>query len=265
MLTVAQISDLHIIGASEYLQGIDVRANFLHALYSDSVERADFIMLSGDLADCGEEEAYRFIFKEMEKRKKPWSFIPGNHDTLKSFFNAGLNVEKSVQNFLDVSLEFRQNLNLESAIQQNETFDYLLKLGNLNFACLDTTNGNISENQKNWLKQINEKSEEFYLFTHYPPCLCGHAFMDSKFSLKNIEQTQLFLKSIDHLHFIFSGHYHTPHYIKLSSLQKVYVAPSTQMQISPHSEEFLLLSDKPSWQIIEFTGKSSEPIVKICQ
>ena len=91
---------------------------------------------------------------------------------------------------------------------------------------------------------------------HYPPCLCGHAFMDSKYPMKHIEKVQEAFESISNIGGIFCGHYHCAHSLELKNGIPVYVAPASQMQISPTSAEFKLESSLPFWQILNFKGKN---------
>lgn len=229
-LKVAQISDMHI-GQSEFVQGINVRENFRRALYSDSVKDCDFIMLSGDLAEDGSEEAYKFVLQEMEKFGRPWNFIIGNHDDTKNCMKV-----------------------LRGEPDFNFTFDYVQDVFGRRFVCLDSSSGKVTGEQIEWLRRQARVRGPFYLFTHYPPCICGHRFMDTNFSMKNMEAFQNVLAEFDNLKYIFCGHYHVPYKIRLKSGQIVYVAPATEMQISERKKEFHIITQKPAWQIIEFDG-----------
>lgn len=233
-LKVAQISDMHI-GQAELVQGIDVRENFRRALYSNSVQACDFIMLSGDMADDGSEEAYEFVLGEMEKSGKPWNFIIGNHD--------------DTRNCMKV---------LRGEPDYTSTFDYVQEVFGRRFVCLDSSSGRVLDSQIDWLRRQARVRGQFYLFTHYPPCVCGHRFMDANFSMKNMEAFQKVLTEFDNLKYIFCGHYHVPFEIRLKSGQIVCVAPATEMQISKRMKEFHIITSKPSWQILEFDGDDLE-------
>lgn len=235
-LTIAQLSDIHIGGGSDFVQGIDVRENFREALYSPSVDKADLVFLSGDLTDDGSLDGYEFVKREMERRNKPWRFILGNHDDFTNCFKV-----------LDKGVE----------CPFENTYDYTFEFNGYNFICLDTANGNVSENQKVWLvEQAAKVKGEVFLITHYPPCICGHKFMDSHHSMIDPDGFQKLLATIKNLNTIFCGHYHTQFDIKLPSGQAVYVAPPTQMQIDPQQENFFLKTSRPAWQLIHF-GENS--------
>ena len=61
MLKIGQISDIHIGNGEELVQGIDVCANFLKALNSDSMQNLDLLVLSGDLAENSQAAAYKHV------------------------------------------------------------------------------------------------------------------------------------------------------------------------------------------------------------
>lgn len=240
LLKIAQISDLHIAAGSDAVQEIDVRRNFKQALYSYSVVDSDFIVLSGDLADHGEKGAYEFVAEEMERCKKPWVWIPGNHDDLENAANYF-----SMPDYV-----------------HGKTFDFSMDIKGRHFVFLDNSSGEIQLRQMEWIKQQAAEFELIYLFMHYPPCLCGHAFMDSKYPMKHIEKVQEAFESISNIGGIFCGHYHCAHSLELKNGIPVYVAPATQMQISPTSAEFKLESSLPFWQILNFKGKNLTVEVK---
>ena len=111
--------------------------------------------------------------------------------------------------------------------------------------------GTVSKDQLDWLKVEAAKIQgEIFLFMHHPPCLCGHRFMDSRYSLKNKEEVQAVFAEIPNLTHIFCGHYHS-HFELDMGRQKVHVAPSTQMQIDSHAPNFILKSSAPEWMTIE--------------
>lgn len=239
-LTIAQISDLHIGGGSDLVQDINVRENFRQALYSPSVEACDLVFLSGDLTDDGSIDGYEFVKREMEKRGKPWKFIIGNHDDYGNCFQI---FEKGKE------------------CPFENTYDYVFECNGYRFVCLDTSKGVVTKEQFDWLREQDKVPGEFFLLTHYPPCICGHKFMDPRHALKGIEETQAVLAELKNLKHIFCGHYHSKYCITLPSGQTVHVAPPTQMQIDPEKETFSLKTIEPAWQVIRFG--EGEPQVEV--
>ena len=94
ILKIGQISDIHIGESEEFVQGIDVRKNFLTALNSPSMKDLDLLVLSGDLAnEDAEPGAYKYIAQVLEDYAKPWCIIPGNHDRIEV-------MENPIQNYM---------------------------------------------------------------------------------------------------------------------------------------------------------------------
>ena len=230
LLKIGQISDLHIGEDENLVQGIDVRANFQKALRSKSIEDMDLLVLSGDLAnEDGEPGAYRFVFEQVKDLKVPVLVIPGNHDRL------------------DTMAEF---FDLQGKIHNGKCY-FKYEIAGQTLFFLDSACGTVSKDQLDWLKVEAAKVQgEIFLFMHHPPCLCGHRFMDSKYSLKNKEEVQAVFAEIPNLTHIFCGHYHS-HFELDMGRQKVHVAPSTQMQIDSHAPNFILKSSAPEWMTIE--------------
>ena len=230
LLKIGQISDIHLGEDENLVQGIDVRANFLKALNSKYMADIDLLVLSGDLAnEDGEPGAYRFISEHVKDLKVPVLVIPGNHDRL-----------ENMARFFD----------LEDKIHNGKCY-FKYEIDGRTFFFLDSACGTISVDQLDWLKSEAAKvNGEVFLFVHHPPCLCGHRFMDSKYSLKNKEEVQAVLAGIPNLTHIFCGHYHS-HFELDMGRQKVHVAPSTQMQIDSYAPNFILKSSAPEWMTIE--------------
>ena len=230
VIRIGQVSDIHIGEDEGFVQGIDVRANFESALKSKSMRDLDLLVLSGDLAnEDGEPGAYRFISEQVKDFRVPVLVIPGNHDRL------------------DTMAEF---FDLADKIHGGKCyFKYEMDGHTLFF--LDSACGTVSGEQLEWLKSEAAKIQgEVFLFMHHPPCLCGHRFMDARYSLKNKEEVQSALADIPNLTHIFCGHYHS-HFEMDMGRQKVHVAPSTQMQIDSHAPNFILKSSAPEWMTIE--------------
>jgi Icc protein len=229
-LKIGQISDIHIGEDENLVQGIDVRSNFLKALHSKSMKDIDLLVLSGDLAnEDGEPGAYRFILEQVKDLSVPFLVIPGNHDRL-----------ETMAEFFD----------LGDKIHNGKCY-YKYDICGRTLFFLDSACGVISGDQLEWLKvEAAKESGEVFLFVHHPPCLCGHRFMDSRYSLKNKEEFQSVLAEIPNLTHIFCGHYHS-HFELDMGRHKVHVAPSTQMQIDSHAPNFILKSSAPEWMVIE--------------
>ena len=148
----------------------------------------------------------------------------------------------------------KKHFDLRDKVHNGKCY-YRYDIGGRSIFLIDSANGTVSAEQLDWLKKECDKiDDEVILFLHHPPCLCNHQFMDSKYSLKNIDEVQKALAEIPNLTHIFTGHYHCEFEISIGR-QKVHVTPSTQMQIEPSAPVFKLKSTNPGWRIIEWGKK----------
>lgn len=170
----------------------------------------------------------------MSKIDIPYRIMAGNHD----------NVNAMARVF-----------NIENYIK-NSMLYYEDRLGNHPILFLDSEPDLVHKEQLDWLLDIDkELKSKALLFIHHPPCLCGHQFMDRKYSLRNIEELQSYLKKMNNIEAVFCGHYHFEKSIWLGELP-IYVCPATQMQICPDSDEFKILDHSPGWRMITWDGKT---------
>lgn len=231
MIRIAQISDIHIGGTAEPVQGIDVRGNFLKVLKAIDVKNIDLVVLSGDLAaEEGEEGAYEWVSGIMANFPIPWVVMGGNHDhvsAMAKYFDLG----KDLKNGL---LYFKREI-------KGRTLFFL-----------DSSHNFLQTEQLDWLyKEASSIQEEVLLFIHHPPALCSCLFMDTRHPLRNIEETRSTLRSLPNIHSIFVGHYHTEKLI-VQDFKNIHLTPSTMMQIDTHSVGFHMEHVRPGWRIIEW-------------
>ena len=231
VLKIGQISDPHIGEDSGLVQGIDVRKNFLTAFQSDSMKDLDLLVLSGDLAnEKGEPGAYSFFIDVLKGSKVPVCVIPGNHDDL-----------SVMEKFFD----------LKGKVHNGKCY-YRYDIAGRSILFLDSADGTVSREQLSWLEEEASKiKDEVLLFLHHPPCLCDHNFMDSKYSMKNIDEVQATLSKIKNIKHIFVGHYHFGKDVAVGD-KVVHVTPATQMQIDANQPDFYLQSTNPAWRVIEW-------------
>jgi 3',5'-cyclic-AMP phosphodiesterase len=235
IIKIAQISDIHIGPLDELYLGIDVRKNFLRTLDEIIKSSADFIIISGDLAyDMGESGSYTWIKGVMDKINIPYRIMAGNHDNVSAMARV-FDIAKYIKN---------------SMLYYEDT------LGGYPVLFLDSEPDLIHKDQLEWLLETDKNlKSKALLFIHHPPCLCGHQFMDRKYSLRNIEELQSCLKKMNNIEAVFCGHYHFEKSVWLGELP-IFVCPATQMQISPDSEEFKISDNSPGWRMITWDGKT---------
>lgn len=229
IIKIGQISDPHIGDTEEFVQGIDVRANFLKALHSPSMQNLDLLVLSGDLAnENAEPGGYHFIKEQIKDYPAPVCIIPGNHDRV-----------EIMKDFYDIEIK-------------NGKCYYSVDVCGRKVFFIDSACGDVSRDQLDWLeREVPKANGEVLLFMHHPPCFCNHRFMDLRFHLSNMIEVQQVLSKFNNLTHIFCGHYHCFFEVQLGR-QVVHAAPSTQMQIDPNTPYFNMKSSAPGWFTINW-------------
>ncbi len=82
-MRIAQLSDLHLTDDGSPLYGhVDTEGAARQAVQTiaDLIPRPDFLLLTGDLADGGSDQAYRRLRQWLERAGIPYALVPGNHD-----------------------------------------------------------------------------------------------------------------------------------------------------------------------------------------
>lgn len=199
--TLIHISDTHLLGANARLGGtIDVRANLQAML--DRIERldhADAIIITGDLTDLGEPDAYRELKRLVEpvaaRMATPVLWVAGNHDERPAMRRDLLGEDPS-----------------ERAIHT------AIDVGGLRVIALDSSvpgwhHGHIDDEQLTWLRETlaTPAPRGTILALHHPP-LPSHVPMFDILELQNqpalaeaIEGSDVRAILAGHLHYSMSG------------------------------------------------------------
>lgn len=230
-LRIAQISDIHVGPTNDLVQNIDVRLNFLKALDSIRNKSIDLVVLSGDIAyDRGEAGAYEWVASIMKEYPLPSVVMGGNHDKV-----------STMEKFFDIADDMKNGMLY---------FKRVIKGHHLFF--LDSSTNQVQTEQLEWLKlEAAKVDDEVMLFMHHPPAICDCLFMDTKYSLHNIEEVRSAFKKIHNLHNIFVGHYHTEKFI-VQDGKNIHLTPSTFMQIDTRTPNFRMEHTSPGWRIIDW-------------
>lgn len=231
-LTIAQVSDIHIGETAELQNNVDMRQQFLAVLTALKAYPLDLLVLSGDLALlAGEMPAYQWIKQQLIDFPVPYVIMAGNHD--------------SVENLIEVFEVPEQDL-----VGYALCFSRQIKGRTLLF--LDTASYRLSDSQQAWLqRQLAKTTEPVLVFMHHPPTLCDCRFMDSRYSLQNIEEVWPILAEAPNVQHIFCGHYHTGRDCEREGKQ-IHITPSTMLQIDTESTEFVVASRDAGWRLIEW-------------
>lgn len=167
MTVIVQLSDTHLLAGGAPAYG---RVDTLSALRRAARHIADLdarlggidaVVVSGDLADKGEPEAYALFREAMAEVSAPLFAIPGNHDARAPFRDA-------------------------FGGPDGETLDFAADVGALTLIGLDTSapgfsHGVVSAAQCAWLDSALAARPErpAILFLHHPPFETGIGHMDA--------------------------------------------------------------------------------------
>lgn len=216
-MRIVQITDLHIGREGEDTFDTDVRGNFRKVLSLTKALNPNHIVLSGDLCfDDPEEEVYEWVRRQMEQLRIPYDLISGNHDD---------------------PVMMARLFNREEQLQDGELY-YKKMIGDKDMLFLDTTTGEVSARQLDWLKQqMKDLRGPALLFMHHPPFLSKVPHMDRKYALQNREEVQETLFSYPFPVHVFSGHYHVDKTLQQKNVM-LYITPACFFQIDQHEEDF---------------------------
>lgn len=228
MLTIAQISDIHIGGTDENCYGIDTRKNFEKVLNSVSQDVSiDLIILTGDIA-FKEPSAEIFIWAKnmLDRVKIPYYVQKGNHD-ISPFFEQ----------------VFGANI-INDEILDSLSTDYF------NFLSLDTSSGSVPVSQIERARALYSCNKTNVVFLHHPPLLANVVYMDRKYSLQN-RSLLLDCFSSKTQNLFFCGHYHCEKTV-IQGNNFVFVCPSTFFQIDQNASSFKIESYRIGYRKISF-------------
>ena len=166
-MLIAQITDIHIgfdpDAKPEELNRIRFRAVLERLLKAPN--KPDFLVMSGDLTDRGDEESFTRTAAMLNKRGFDLLPMAGNHDTRFELLRA----------FPDCPLEDGND---------DGFIHYVVEREGLRIICLDTLEegrhgGAFCEKRRDWLKaKLAESDWPCVIFAHHPPVVSGIDWMD---------------------------------------------------------------------------------------
>ena len=199
-MKIIQVTDPHLVPPAQTLWGLDASDRLGRCL--DDIERwhsdAEFCVISGDLTDRAEPEAYQWLKDRLEAFPLRTFLMIGNHDDRQVFRSVYPNVPCDQSGFIQQSHDTRHGV----------------------FLFLDTNKGpGVSEGQycaarRAWLVNQLEQAggRPTYIFMHHPPCDLGIPYMDRI----KLEEPELFSNALaagKNIRHIFFGHVHRSSYI----------------------------------------------------
>lgn len=220
MLTIAQITDLHITDArsGENMHRNDVRLRQVLASVHALSPRPAALILSGDLVDKGAPEEYRRLRELLADCELPIYMAVGNHD--------------SRQPLLDAFEGPRARRDEDGFVQ------YAVDLGGLRLVVADTleegrSGGAFCERRAAWLGRTldAEPVAPTVLVLHHPPVVSGIQWMDPQPREDWIERLATVLEGRSQVQAVVCGHLHRAFHRRFAG-QMVSVAPASSIQLT---------------------------------
>ena len=161
------ISDIHLVSKESLLNG-SIPSKRLEKCLDDILKwhsDAEFCVISGDLSEFAEKEAYQSLKYRVQEFPIPFFLMIGNHDDRDLFQTVFPDNPCDQNNFVQTSFETNEGvfLFLDTKKQGENVHD-----------------GELCEKRLAWLKMqlINAGTKQTYLFMHHPPFEIGIPYMD---------------------------------------------------------------------------------------
>ena len=176
-------------------------------LFDDAIEQINetpnlsFVMFGGDLVDRATESELQGFLEHAEKIKYPWYYTFGNHD---SMLGGSLTPQKYIADVKKVNPNFKSEKTYYSFSPKKG-----YKIIVLDSIIRDrlTSNGEISEEQLNWLdKELSESEKQVVLiFLHVP---IAEPISAEHHKMLNAQKVMSILGKHKNPIAVFQGHYH---------------------------------------------------------
>ena len=246
-LKVLQLTDLHLFAdETQTLQGINTEQSFQHVLTSVAQEsqQPDLVLLSGDLTQQAEAEAYQRLVKHCKAFSCPVYALPGNHD--------------------DVDL-----INLEFNETKIETEKSIIMAGwhivTLNSVIAGRTEGHLAESELAFLqKALQSKSTLPTLIVLHHHTQLVNGSMD-KVMLRNSLEFNTLIKGYPQVKVVLYGHVHQVYDQTINGIRYL-ASPSTCYQIEENNNEFKCdIDSKPGyrWLTLNDDGTIATNIIRV--
>lgn len=215
-MLIAQLSDLHLLPDGAPWRGfLDTAGMARQAIrrLAELSPRPDLVVLSGDLADRGNEACYRLLRTMLDELPMPYALLPGNHDdgdALRAVFP-------------------------EQAFAGDPMCCQRLEAPAGDLLLLDTTvagrsHGHFGLAQLRWLEGAIRQNRASLLFLHHPPFATGIGGMDG-IALHGADELAAWLARNSSVRGLFCGHVHRPVFTQWAG-RPVAIAPSSAHQIA---------------------------------
>lgn len=231
------ITDTHLVTPDTRLHGLDPADRFSHCV--DDIRRhhgdAECCVITGDLADRGEDSAYRFLAEQISRLDMECHLILGNHDHRENYLRCFTQAKVDDHGFVQYTVQTPAGVFIVI-----DTVEY------------NTHGGIYCEQRREWLQATlaKHRHEPVYLFMHHPPFDLNFPCID----IIGLAEQQAFTEIVrpyPNIRHLFFGHAHRPISgnwlgISFSSLR----GTNHQVDLDFNSEKIHYNSDPPEYSIV---------------
>ncbi len=197
-MKIIHITDTHLVPRGQSIYGLDP-ASRLEVVVDDVIARhadADLVVVTGDLTDRGEDEAYEALHAILSRLPMPVRLLVGNHDSREAFLARFPDHPTDDDGFVQSVLDAPDGLGRLIFVDTNET---------------GWSGGRVCATRLDWLKDKLDEAQDgpVFVFMHHPPFDMGVRHFE-KIGLQNPDAFTALLEAHGRVRHIFLGHVHVP-------------------------------------------------------
>jgi len=244
-MLLAQITDLHVVPKGELAYGrVDTARMFRDAVahLNRLVPRPDAVLITGDLADKGQPEAYAHMREILATLAVPWYVIPGNHDRADALRAA----------FADQPCLPREGRFLQFVIDAHP-----LRIVALDSVVPGRVRGLLCEERLDWLEHALAQAPErpTLVMLHHAPFVTGLPHFD-EVGMEGVEAFERVIERHRQVERVICGHVHRAIQVRFGNTIAS-SCPSTAHQVAPDLrpdgiDSFTL--EPPAFQLHRWNG-----------
>ncbi len=231
-LRVIQLTDCHIFAAAgDCLRGMDTRRSFekvLSAALRDC-EHSNLLLATGDLAEDGSAEAYRYLAAQFTATGLPTFWLPGNHDD-------------------SASMQAQLAGGTLRAARRLLAENWLILL--LDSTLAQQVQGRLAESELEFMDSALRRHADRHALVclHHQALEAGSEWLDAK-GLENAAQLRERLARHANVRGVLWGHVHQEAQWHRDGIEWM-STPSTCVQFKPASREFALDERPPGYRCL---------------